>query len=90
VTEDYRATSGAAGGLSAVGCCKVGGTVHPAPCPHHAVPSTVILYSTSFHRWEVWRGGRPVAHGTLDACLQAYPRTPEPSADQRRLARNDR
>lgn len=41
------------------------------------------------HRWEVWRHGRPVAHGSLPACQQAYPDAPEPSERQHRLARND-
>lgn len=49
----------------------------------------VILYSTSFHKWEVWRQGRPVAHGSLADCQAAYPHAPEPSEMQHRLARND-
>ena len=48
-----------------------------------------ILYSTTLHLWEVWRLGRPVAQGSLDACQNAYPNTPEPSEMQYRLARND-
>ena len=51
--------------------------------------AVVIMYSTSFHRWEVWSGGRPVAHGSLDSCQRAYPAAPEPSENQLRLARDD-
>jgi hypothetical protein len=52
-------------------------------------PVPVILYSTSLHRWEVWYKGSPVAHGSLEACREAYPKAPEPSEMQYRLAAND-
>lgn len=33
----------------------------------------VILYSTSLHTWEVWQQSRPLAHGSLASCREAYP-----------------
>lgn len=49
----------------------------------------VILYSTSYHRWEVWLLGRPIGYGTLEACQKRHPGAPEPSEEQHRLARED-
>ncbi len=50
---------------------------------------TVILYSTTLHTWEVWRQGRPLAHGSLDACMAAYPDALPVSEHQRHLAAAD-
>lgn len=49
----------------------------------------VILYSTSFHRWEVWQGGSVQAHGSLENCQRAYPAAQEPTEMQYRLATQD-
>lgn len=44
----------------------------------------VILYSTSLHAWEVWSQSRPLAKGSLEACLATYPDA-EPVSDHQRL-----
>lgn len=49
----------------------------------------VILYSTSFHSWEVWMQGQPLAHGSLDSCMQAFPDALPVAAGQIRLAHHD-
>lgn len=50
----------------------------------------VILYSTSLRRWEVWSGGRPVAHAsTPDQCAAAYPAALPVADSQLRLAASD-
>lgn len=52
-------------------------------------PPKVILYSTSLHTWEVWSQGRPLGHGSLEACQIAYPDALPVSDDQRRIAAGD-
>lgn len=49
----------------------------------------VVLYSTSLHTWEVWSQSRPLAHGSLEACLAAYPDAGPASERQLALAAAD-
>lgn len=49
----------------------------------------VILYSTTQHTWEVWQTSRPIAHGSLEACLAHYPDAIPPDERQHALAASD-
>lgn len=49
----------------------------------------VILYSTSLHCWEVWSQSRPLAQGSLEACVEAYPQAPPVTERQFALEASD-
>jgi hypothetical protein len=50
----------------------------------------VLLYSVTLHTWEAWQTGRPLARGSLDACLKAFPEAMEIAVSQVILADRDR